>query len=395
MIKNTYTSNKPINLWSHEGYIPFKLDVLTPVFIGSGEAITPLEYVIRKEKNGFAIHLIDTEDWLCHARPKDAVEAALNSGDLPRLRSLMHEHVDEKVYSLARIPVSNSYLASILLKYINNPVGKSKVEIELFFRNPLTKNPILPGSSLKGALSTPIIDFLDKEGMDPGVGRLKTAVERYKQERAYKHVLEEIFGKISDHAMSALKVSDISVPQGQTQLVAAQEVRKKEHGKVTPKVPCEVLLPSNMGGIPLYGRLFLKTMNGIPCITLPDKTSFGIDDIIRITGKFYKERYKKEYFNFYTYPHLKYVSDELTNVTDRIDSLLDDEILLRVGRYSHIECMTVKNNAPSNRKVFGKTRTLADGHLPFGWVILKLCSEKEYIDGMKNLEEHMQQNIRL
>ena len=41
--------------WRSEGFLPFRLEVLTPVHIGSGDVLSPLEYVIRKKtaRHGF------------------------------------------------------------------------------------------------------------------------------------------------------------------------------------------------------------------------------------------------------------------------------------------------------------------------------------------------------
>ena len=60
---------------------------------------------------------------------------------------------------------------------------------------------------------------------------------------------------------------------------------------------------------------------------------------------------------------------------------------MRVGRYSHLECMTVSRNAPEHKKGYGKTRTLADNTLPFGWVILHFCQPEEYEAGTRTVRE--------
>ena len=60
---------------------------------------------------------------------------------------------------------------------------------------------------------------------------------------------------------------------------------------------------------------------------------------------------------------------------DRILGLVDGmgpgEALIRLGRFSHIECMTVsRSGGPPERR--GSTRTLVAGELPFGWAKIKL-----------------------
>ena len=51
-----------------------------------------------------------------------------------------------------------------------------------------------------------------------------------------------------------------------------------------------------------------------------------------------------------------------------------------------MECVTVSGNAPRAKKGYGKTRTLADRELPFGWVVLTRCAESEYEEGLARVE---------
>lgn len=64
-------------------------------------------------------------------------------------------------------------------------------------------------------------------------------------------------------------------------------------------------------------------------------------------------------------------------------------MILRVGHYSQVEFVTVKNNNPFTHKgkqgtplPYGTTRTLADGLYPFGWIKLTPCSHAQYRDGI-------------
>jgi hypothetical protein len=64
------------------------------------------------------------------------------------------------------------------------------------------------------------------------------------------------------------------------------------------------------------------------------------------------------------------------------------QMFLRVGHYSQVEFVTVRDNQPLTRKgkdgtflPHGITRTLANGLFPFGWVRLTPCKEEEYRQG--------------
>lgn len=369
-------SPKMPRIWDQKGFLPFCLESLTPVTIGSGEDLSPLDYVIRKHGESYVLHLVDTQDWLSDMHEKSDIQNALNNGDILRLRVLMDEFLDEKVYSTGAIPIHRNALAEQVRERIKNPESLSKAEIQPFIRNDFTMTAFVPGSSLKGALSTPLIDDLDH-------GKIKNFVNRFRSEKEYMH------GEITEHAMQALKVSDIPVPMGGTYLVAAKEVRRIRGGQSTQKVPCEALCPLSEGGKPLYGHLHMATVNGVPALLMPNGPKYSVERLNEICNKFYSTRYLNEMANFYKLSHLQQVSRQLESVTERIEHLKKGEFLLRLGHYSHIECVTVTENDPKHEKGYGKTRTLADGILPFGWVILRICDKDEYVAQLEKIEKEI------
>lgn len=364
--------------WDASGFLPFRLEVLTPVFVGSGEDLSPLDYVIRQEGGDDVLHLVDGESWLQASYNDSAVRAALNNGDLLLLRRLMAEQLDAAQYSRARIPVTLPEVARGLRQRIADPESNSKAEIMPFVRNDVTGCAFLPGSSLKGALSTPIIDERDGLLRQKGCPDLRTA---------YKDTLKQMFGEIREHAMQALKVADITLPPQATRLVAAREASLKADKKGTPKTPCEALTPSAAGGLPLYGSLHLDSRSGQPAVELPDGSLLSRQRLGELCNAFYKRRFLDEWQKFYALPHLAGVRQALQPVRERLERLDPAwEWLVRVGRYSHLECVTVSRNAPGHQKGFGKTRTLADGLLPFGWVILHFCSPEDYTAGTQAVD---------
>ena len=68
-------------------------------------------------------------------------------------------------------------------------------------------------------------------------------------------------------------------------------------------------------------------------------------------------------------------------------------MILRVGHYSQIEFITVRDNSPVTLKgKHGTTRTLANGLFPFGWIRLTPCSETDYLDGIDRCEAFNRQS---
>lgn len=383
------TKDRP-RRWDASGFLPFRLEVLTPVFVGSGEDLSPLEYVIRQEGKDYVLHLVDGESWLQARYNDSAVRTALTNGDLLLLRRLMAEQLDADQYSQTRIPFTMPQLAKDLQRHINDPESNSKAEIMPFVRNSVTGCAFLPGSSLKGALSTPIIDALDGLLRKMGCPDLRAATqgERSKHTQTlYRNTLKQMFGDIPEHAMQALKVADIAIPPQATRLVAAREASLKADKKGTPKPPCETLTPSAAGGLPLYGSLHLDCRSGQPAVELPDGSLLSRQRLGELCNAFYTRRFQDEWQRFYALPHLAQTRQALLPVKKRLEQLDPArEWLVRVGRYAHLECVTVSHNAPEHKKGFGKTRTLADGLLPFGWVILHFCSQDDYVAGTQAVD---------
>lgn len=200
-----------------------------------------------------------------------------------------------------------------------------------------------------------------------------------------------MFGDIRSHAMQALKVADLVAPPDICTIVKAEEKRLKESAReATPKNACEVIPPGTM----LYGRLHFDAASEKPLIQGP-KWQLDFDGLRKLCNDFYRTRFQKEYEKFYKLPHLSQAKANLQPVLEKI-AALDGEnppLLLRVGHYSHVESVTVDANAPKGRTfkkedgsktdpVFGTTRTLANGELPFGWVLLHFCTPEEYADGI-------------
>ena len=102
--------------------------------------------------------------------------------------------------------------------------------------------------------------------------------------------------------------------------------------------------------------------------------SFFIDAMYR----FYVSKYKDEYLKFFTSGHADQIRQEIAPMSLEIANLKTNETLVRIGHFSHVECVTLDNvRKPKTREVKGKpmpygtTRTLANGLYPFGWAKLE------------------------
>lgn len=109
---------------------------------------------------------------------------------------------------------------------------------------------------------------------------------------------------------------------------------------------------------------------------------FTLENLFNWLNVFYRPKYLQELNTFYRQPHLRRVEEELKQITEIVKSSSDNtnglSALVRVGHYSHIECVTLdKYSSPKFQKGYGKTRTLAEGLVPFGWILL--TAEEGYL----------------
>lgn len=379
--------------WNAESFLPYRLEALTPVFIGSGETFSPIDYVIRQSASGYKLWLVDSGAWLSAVSNRADVAAALNNGDMINLRAQMDDTLDAAVYGEVAIPFADNHIADKLRKDIQNRDSNSKAEILSFARNPYAHVALIPGSSLKGALSTPLIDLLDQERKAAGKTTLKMTTNKADPLiPSYAKVLEAMFGPIREHAMQAVKVADISMPPGSTSIVSGT-IRAKNPSKQTGlNNVFESLLPNPP--IALYGAMRMDAASGKPAIRLPNHTSITLKQLVRQCNAFYKMRFLEEWRNFYQLPQFSNVKQALAPIYDRISNLADEgELLLRLGRFSHIECVSVTENQPDAKKGYGQTRTISNMSLPFGWVILKFCTQAEYWEGVRRMEDAIDKEL--
>ncbi len=360
-------------------YMHMKLEVLTPVHVGSGETLDPTTYVIKDDPEGPVLHTLDLMAWIEDHHDPNGLALRFAGRDLPAIRGFLRDEVDTSIYSLGRCLVTSKEVYRKYGKELANPKSRHRLNFGKHLRNAQTQAVIIPGSSLKGAMRTAVIDYLDREkGLD-----LRQESRRYN--KGYEDALKKALGAIGENAFKLLKVGDFEAPLETSLIVSAVEVGKNDAKKATPKDPCEVAasrLLAPGGGSVLYGRLALggfvekQPVDRLEVSKPGYASQWDWDALAALVSRFYGERFEQERRKFYTLPGRENTRNALEQVAGEICKPGRGEMVLRVGHYSHVECMTITDNAPRGRNgKFGTTRTLANGVYPFGWVKLVPCSE--------------------
>jgi hypothetical protein len=360
----------------------FRLDILTPIHIGTGEEADPMSYLMRKEGGTAACHIINTNAWAADYPDPDELSAAFSGANIPQMRSFLAGKIDPDIYGFRRIQVSND---AIFQEY-ESKLKSQQTSNQLLISPQMSSNgrtPIIPGSSLKGALRTAVIDWLDRE--------LRLGLKQ--DPRGYEEKLKSSLGHITDNAFKQLKIGDVEGWSDSTELVEAREVRRKEGKESTPKNKCEVLpgyLQGESAASALFGKLSIGAL--IPAqsdrLTLPGGKSWSWDELAVLVNSYLLPRLDAEISKFYCQPHFAKMRPVVEKLRQALVEAAPGQMFLRVGHYSQVEFVTVRDNQPLTRKgkdgtflPHGTTRTLANGLFPFGWVRLTPCKEEEYRQG--------------
>ncbi|WP_054030905.1 RAMP superfamily CRISPR-associated protein [Desulfatitalea tepidiphila] len=365
----------------------FKVDLLSPVHIGTGDELDPMSYLMRKENGAINCHVLDTNAW-AREYPDPAELSTLFSGtNVPAMRGFLANHIEPALFGTRRLLIKNPKIYDEYMQKLSD----QRTSHQLLFSPHTTcadRIPLIPGSSLKGSLRTAVIDWLDREKR---LG-LKEAREKDRKGLEYIRRLESALGPVTDSAFKQLKVGDVSGYSDSTCLVQPLELRRKQEKSATPKSMCEVL-PSRLLGEEGRSILFLKIGLGSPLkaadnrLTLKNGVSWTWTELCELVTSYYRLRFEEEKTKFYGLSHFAPAKPAMESLEKEFNTA-PGQMVLRVGHYSQVEFVTVRNNKPFTRKgkqgtpmPYGTTRTLADGLYPFGWIKLTPCSESEYRKG--------------
>jgi len=369
------------------------LQALSPVHIGTGQILDPLSYLIRKEGNLYWLHNIDLAKWVGQYSDQQELTTFINENDLVTIRSRIAKEIDVDSCTIAKTRVYSREIVDEYCEKLSDMNTVNQLKIVPTMRNPLTQAPLIPGSSIKGSISTALLDYVDRKyqlGLKEAKKRDEEAKKQKRRSDEYHRIISEIFGDIRNSVFKDFKISDFEFGAVDSVYVTAVEISQNpDRENSTPKDPCEVISNKLMLTEPpvIAGRIGIGAINKHYSDTLFIRRNrfnekWALSNIMSICNDFYKERYRAEKDKFYRLLHLAATSEELETIDNEIERPGPGEMILRVGHYSHVECVTITNNAPFTRVVNGKkmphgtTRTLANGVFPFGWVKIKVLHER-------------------
>jgi CRISPR-associated protein Csm5 len=395
---------------------------LSPIHIGTGESYEPTNYVIEDG----VLHEFDTGsvvDALTVADRKALLDIANRRPDTEVIKAIQryfHDRREQLVpWAVNRIPVlpgvANLYASRIgqaANREANGAQVVNRMEIDRTSYNPVTRLPVLFGSSLKGAIRTALLDKIN----DRKPAREKNGLHEF-QGRVFKYLNDREKPVLELDPMRLVQLSDAGW-QGEPGLPAAQvhlavnrkkaEVKDRQ-GNVRKSQAESKELYQILECVPGWrcrafsGQINLQSVDGIADQNkkgqrrLPvEDLRFDVAQVARACNDFYKPILKSENRLMRERGYLddawgKSIEQLLEANDERMQR--GDVFLLRVGRHSGAESVTLNGvrsikimegkgpcgenkssnaNAAKTLWLAADTKDQSTKLLPFGWLLVEL-----------------------
>lgn len=363
---------------------------ITPIHIGTGEDLMPFSYTLLKmspQGQNYKYVRFNDERLVSFMTPDqiERLEALIAKDDFPHLRQTYNEIACKIILSHQECIF---YLAEITNEILNLWQELEKRSQNSFVIQPTicslyTKKPYIPGSSIKGAIRTAILD--------PHVQEFAKTHKQLKEQDMLSAIecMRDQKYKAQADPLRALKITDAIFPARGSRIVGQLALYNRVKRKSENIAINEEVIKSAAISSPCEGDS-AEPITTTTTIALDDRlinkhpfkiTPRSFQEIADRCNEFYETALNKEYELFYRdapdelYNGYKYIDDAFSNLNQ------DREFMVRLGRHSQIEYLTFSTERAPGKKAFGtKTRTLfkyKNMLLPMGWARCALVSEKE------------------
>lgn len=372
-----------------------ELSPLSPIHVGTGQTCGLLDYVVFQDpptvKDGFLV-VLDHQKFFDDL-PETAMaefDRLTRDGDIRGLHGLFRQNLNPDRHTRydSWLP---PYLIGVYREALPNP--DNQLLIETMIRRPGRSlwKPLLPGSSVKGAIRTAVLSQIGAELPAHRANQLAhSRPHRFESELlGYRDAKQDPFRCL--RVADAVLPSECAVvrrivnagrphPHGPLVLTGIQMIHDTVDGRISPDHEGEV---TTVARLDIHDQLPNTQARNRKGETHPAVVS-GItaQQIVSACNRFYRDKLLREHEDFYAGTIAGHPSEQLLGLTENLPA---DTCLLRLGRFSHAESVTVDGfRDPRGRG--GKhstTRNLAvaatDGQrtptclYPMGWLTMRLA----------------------
>ena len=379
------------------------IEPLTCVHIGTGKQLTLLDYTVKETKSGIDKYMHFSADSILNriaGEPGKIQEfdIASSSGNMKDLQTFFQENFSIEDDSIYSCEITREFAEKYLQNIKRDPYENAALVNQTY--RPIGESaPVIPGSSLKGAIRTAILnDLLSKIDADTNKEFVKSLDNEkfHFQGNPYKlsNALNKLDKRIQSTLLSesdnnkkdsfnakndpfrAVEFSDCSFPLDTNQITGVLKTISKSYSNDKDFIsnPIQIQVEAIMGslmdtrnighGILRINSDLSRSRNGVTRL-------FTISDIVRSCNYFFWREFENEYNKFYK--DASQYCDLIEKLKDKLQEIrtCNNQFIVRVGRWSQAEFVTYEENlrSPSSGK-YGFTRTVFnyDGqYLPMGW----------------------------
>jgi CRISPR-associated protein Csm5 len=194
----------------------FKAYALTPIHIGCGREIDPTEFVLREDR---LLHF-STAQLISDLSPADRERFGtfLERAELREIQNFLRHQIDEKRHVFSWIGVSKGFRSEFESK-ASNP--NNQFRVEMMPRNPHTGQAFIPGSGIKGAIRTAVVNYfanLDRQTRDAVHDAVRDAKNQERGRILEEKALNRQNRDTHRDVFRLIHVEDSSLPDGTTRI---------------------------------------------------------------------------------------------------------------------------------------------------------------------------------
>lgn len=361
------------------------IEPLTPFHVGAGTAIEPYDYDTVQDTAGCWLMVIDLAMVVADALParRTEFEQFSRRADFRSLRRWLRENAVPARHCRWRVRVAPAAFAEIR-GHLDDPARLG--EIHLFLRDAATGVPYLPGSSIKGAIRTAIVDAAARENK-ARMPRLEAVARDADRDRwvgprfeaaAMGNTRPDGGADLYRDPLRQIAIADVPLPADACCIDRIHILRQHEE---TIGDPGGIVIYRDLAGAGLGQGSFefagelrvhrlLADRQRMGDAVLPRKLEAAA--ICRACNDFYRPRLEEELHRFVRDATLK------ARLRTAAEAVAANQCLLRLGRHSHFECVTVGEPfRRSPRRGYGKTRSYIGGQVPLGWLLVTMEADMQ------------------
>lgn len=354
------------------------IEPLTLVHVGSGNVLTPLEYKIARTSSGAYKYVRFSSDSIMRRIATDEMlrgefERFSLNNDMKSLQQFFHQNMKNGDVSYLCVP-TKKFEEKYAVNKNKDPLENASEVFEMYRAAEKTL-PAIPGSSIKGAIRTALVDSFAQNAEDFDLESAKKDKSDRTGSKAEKLILGNKDAK--DDPFRAVQIGDCNFQNPLVQGVGTLQIIKRNRNELSEansmQLQAEVIL----------GKLASKDSNPQNFRIIIDEDlqakkqvskSFSMEKIISECNYFYSSAFDMEYQTFYEDADSDKL-DLIEKLKSKISETKDSKksFLIRLGRWSQKESVTLYDKNVD----FGKSRTVFDfngNYLPLGWCV---CTVKD------------------